>query len=185
MSRVVVVGGGIAGLTAAYLLGADHEVVLLEASPSLGGKLRGADVAGVRVDVGAEAMLARRPEAVDLALEVGLPVVHPATTASRIWSRGALRPLPRSILGVPADLESLAASGILSAAGLDRARTERALASSTLDRDVSVGDLVAARLGDEVVDRLVEPLLGGVYAGRSRALSLRAAAPQIAAMAAR
>ncbi len=181
----MVVGGGIAGLTAAYLLGADHDVVLLEASPVLGGKLRGADVAGVRVDVGAEAMLARRPEGVDLARELGLPVVHPATTASRVWSRGALRPLPRSILGVPTDLDGLAASGVLSEDGLARVRQEPGLPTTPLDRDLSVGALVSARLGDEVVDRLVEPLLGGVYAGRSWALSARAATPQIVAMATR
>ena len=181
--RIVVVGGGIAGLTAAHVLGADHDVLLLEGSPAVGGKLRTVEVAGVRVDVGAEAMLNRRPEGVELARELGLPVVHPTAAASRVWSRGALRPLPRSLMGVPFDLDELAASGVLSAEGLDRARRE-VLTPWTGD-DVSVGDLVAARLGEEVVDRLVEPLLGGVYAGRAHEISTYAAMPQLAAMAAR
>ena len=86
---------------------------------------------------------------------------------------------------MPTDLDDLAASGVLSEDGLARVRQEPALPTTPLDRDLSVGALVAARLGDEVVDRLVEPLLGGVYAGRSWALSARAATPQIVAMATR
>ncbi len=181
--RIVVVGGGIAGLTAAHLLGADHDVLLLEGSPVVGGKLRLAEVAGVTVDVGAEAMLNRRPEGVELARELGLPVVHPTSATSLVWSRGELRPLPRSLMGVPFDLDELAASGVLSADGLARARAE--VVTPWSGDDVSVGDLVAARLGDEVVDRLVEPLLGGVYAGRSYEISVLAAMPQLAAMAGR
>ncbi len=181
--RIVVVGGGIAGLTAAHALGTDHDVLLLEGSPVVGGKLRLAEVAGVRVDVGAEAMLNRRPEGVDLVRALGLPVVHPTGATSRVWSHGGLRPLPRSLMGVPFDLEELAASGVLTARGLARARAEVVTAWS--GADTSVGDLVAARLGDEVVDRLVEPLLGGVYAGRAREISVLAAMPQLAAMAAR
>ena len=88
--RVVVVGGGIAGLTAAHVLAlAGRDVLLLEGSAALGGKLRALrSVGGVEVDVGAEAMLARRPEGVELATELGLPVVHPAVTTSRIWTEG-------------------------------------------------------------------------------------------------
>jgi oxygen-dependent protoporphyrinogen oxidase len=183
---VVVVGGGIAGLTAARdLAAAGDDVLLLEGADRVGGKLRRHPVAGVPVDVGAEAMLNRRPEGVDLARTAGLEIEHPAVVSSRIWTRGALRPLPRSLMGVPLDLEQLAASGVLSDAGLERARREPTLPPETIEDDVSVGDLVARRFGDEVTDVLVEPLLGGVYAGRSREISARAAVPQLVAYAER
>jgi protoporphyrinogen/coproporphyrinogen III oxidase len=180
---VVVVGGGVAGLVAARDLAATgRAVLLLEGSPEVGGKLRSAEVAGLTVDVGAEAMLARRPEGIDLARELGAEVVHPTPATSGLWSRGALRDLPRSLMGVPFDLDQLAASGVLSPAGLARAAAET---TGDPGDDVSVGDLVAARLGDEIVDRLVEPLLGGVYAGHARHISAAAAVPQLLAMARR
>lgn len=157
-------------------------MTVLEGSPQVGGKLRSSEVAGLTVDVGAEAMLARRPEGVALADEVGLGVVHPTTATSRVWSRGALRPLPRSLMGVPFDVDEVASAGVLSADGLARLRAEQV---GPVAGDVSVGDLVADRLGDEVTDRLVEPLLGGVYAGHARLLSARAAVPQLLALAQR
>ena len=85
-------------------------------------------------------------------------------------------------MGAPLDLDQLAESGVLTPEGLDRAREERVL---PVQGDVTVGDLVAARFGDEVTERLVEPLLGGVYAGRAREISARAATPQLVAMAER
>ena len=180
-----VVGGGIGGLAAAWRLAGSHDVTVLEATDRVGGKLRLERVAGVPVDVGAEAMIARRPEGVALAREAGLDLVHPTSATSRIWSRGALRPMPRSLFGIPLDLEALAASGLLSADGLARVREERALPPATLAGDVAVGDLLEERLGAEIVDRLAEPLLGGVYAGHARRLSLRATLPQAEAMLAR
>src|SRR5829696_3461476 len=178
--RTVVVGGGIAGLTAARdLAAAGREVLVLEGAPRAGGKLMTGSVGGVEVDLGAEAMLARRPEGVDLARELGMPVVHPATTSSSVWTHGALRALPRSVMGVPADVEQVAASGVLSPAGVERLRHETPGRRLADGEDVSVGELVASRLGDEVVDRLVEPLLGGVYAGHARLLSARATVPQL------
>ncbi|BFV56852.1 protoporphyrinogen oxidase [Kitasatospora sp. CMC57] len=177
--RVVVVGGGIAGLTAAWLASGAAEVTLLEASGRFGGKLWGGEVGGVRVDLGAESMLARRPEAVELAREVGLAEeLEPPTTAkAAIWTRGALRPLPGGqLMGVPGDLTALAASGVLSAEGVERAGHE---GEAEVGADVSIGAYVAAKLGREVVDRLVEPLLGGVYAGHADEISLRAAVPAL------
>ncbi len=178
---VVVVGAGIAGLSAARdLAAAGLTVLVLEAAPVVGGKLRLASVAGVEVDVGAESMLARRPEAVGLASELGIEVVHPAAGSAQLWTRGALRPLPRTLLGVPLDLGALTASGVLSDEGLDRVRHETAVPLG--DEDVSVAELIGARLGPEVVDRLAEPLLGGVYAGRATNLSARAAIPQVVSL---
>ncbi len=178
---VVVIGAGVAGLTAARDLSrAGMSVLVLESSPVVGGKLRLGTVGGVVLDVGAESMLARRPEAVDLVTELGLDVVHPAAGSTQIWTRGALRPLPRTLLGVPLDLDALATTGVLSDDGLARARNETVLPLG--DEDVSVAELLGSRLGHEVVDRLAEPMLGGVYAGHASTLSARAAAPQVVAM---
>lgn len=177
--RVAVVGGGIAGLSAAlHLSRLGAEPVVLEGSDRIGGKLRLASVGDLTLDVGAEAMLARRPEALELVEASGLStdVVAPATLPSMVWSRGALRPLPPTVMGVPSDVDALSASGIL-ADGVE------SLSLPVPDHDVSVGEFVAERLGREVVDRLVEPLLGGVYAGHADRLSLAATAPMIAALA--
>lgn len=182
-ARVVVVGGGITGLTAAFRLASRGYVVeLLESSDGTGGKLRSGSIAGVQIDVGAEAMLARRPEAVGLARAVGLAddLRDPGTTRAGLWARDELRRFPRPMVqGVPGDFEDLRATGILSAAELARAAEDAEQAGSPLTEDVSVAAYVGARLGPAVVDRLVEPLLGGVYAGRADELSLHACLPQL------
>lgn len=181
---IAIVGGGIAGLAAAFFLKDSGAVVtVLEGSPRLGGKLAVSDVAGIAVDEGAEALLARRPEGTDLIGAVGLgsQLVQPGTTAAGIWTRGQLHPLPRrQFMGVPADLDELARSEILSAAGLARARADANLPATARTGDVSVASYVGARLGQELVDRLVDPLLGGVYAGRSDQLSFEATLPALA-----
>ncbi|MEU7551606.1 protoporphyrinogen oxidase [Streptomyces sp. NPDC044571] len=181
--HVVVIGGGIAGLAAAHrLLAEGLRVTLLEAGPRLGGKLHAGELAGLPVDLGAESVLARRPEALELARAVGLgeALQPPATATAHLWTRGALRPMPRGhVMGVPGDLGPLAASGVLSAEGLARIEAEGALPPTPIGEDVAVGEYIAARLGHEVVDRLVEPLLGGVYAGNAYRISMRAAVPQL------
>jgi protoporphyrinogen/coproporphyrinogen III oxidase len=175
---VAIVGGGIAGLAAAFFLrDRGVAVTVLEGSPRLGGKLAVSEVGGVAVDEGAEALLARRPEGTDLISAVGLAgrLELPGTTSAGIWTRGRLHPLPkRQFMGVPADLGELQSAGILSDAGLARARDDLRLPATPRDGDVSVGSYVAARFGPELVDRLVDPLLGGVYAGRSGELSFEA-----------
>jgi protoporphyrinogen/coproporphyrinogen III oxidase len=179
--HVVVIGAGIAGLAAAHrLLTGGRRVTVLEASDRLGGKLLPGEIAGVRVDLGAESMLARRPEAVALARDVGLTdrLQRPATATASIWTRGALRPMPKGhVMGVPGTASAL--SGVLSEEGLARIERDADLPRTEVGDDVAVGAYVAARLGREVVDRLVEPLLGGVYAGDAYRISMRSAVPQL------
>lgn len=176
------VGGGIAGLTAAWELGRSlpgAEVVVLESSGRVGGKLRRVTLAGAPVDVGAEAMLVRRPEGAELVAELGLELIHPATTAATIRAAGSSHAIPKNtVMGVPTSADAVA--GVVDAETLARIDAEPATTPlAPLTDDVAVGELVAARLGPQVVDRLVEPLLAGVYAGRPTRLSLRSAVPQL------
>ncbi|MEY2589490.1 MAG: protoporphyrinogen/coproporphyrinogen oxidase [Acidimicrobiaceae bacterium] len=187
MRRVAVVGGGIAGLAAAYQLASstdDIEVVLHEAGDRVGGKLLTTPFAGRPVDEGADAFLARVPWGIELCRELGIAgdLVSPAAGSAFVWSGGALRRLPAGlVLGVPTDLDALAASGIV-----DRSVTPRHGARPLrADEDVAVGALVREQLGDQVLERLVDPLLGGINAGDADRLSIRAAAPQLAAAAER
>ncbi len=183
--RLVVVGAGITGLTAAFQwrrARPDDEVVVLEAAARIGGKLDRVRLAGPWYDTGAEAMLARVPEAVQLVEALGLAdqLVAPATTRAAIVLPDGRHPLPAgTVLGVPTSADGLA--GVLTPAGVARVRAEATLPPLRLDGDVAVGALLRERLGDEVVDRLVEPLLGGVYAGRPDDLSLAATMPALAA----
>lgn len=179
--HTIVIGGGIAGLAAAHrLLVSGARVTVVEGSTRWGGKLRTGEIAGLRADLGAESMLARRPEAVDLARAAGLAgaLRPPAVTTAAIWTRGSLRPMPKGhLMGVPATPAALA--GVLSDAGVARIGRDAELPPTELGEDAALGGYVAGRMGREVVDRLVEPLLGGVYAGDVYRLSMRAAAPSL------
>lgn len=182
---VVVIGGGIAGLAAAHrLVTAGARVTLLEGGDRLGGKLLAGEIAGAPVDLGAESLLARRPEAVALAERVGLAdrLQAPATTTASVWSRGALVPMPKGhVMGVPGD--GRAVEGLLSAEAVRRIGRDRELPPTEIGEDIAIGAYVAERMGHEVVDRLVEPLLGGVYAGDAYRISMRAAVPALFAAA--
>ena len=125
---VAVVGGGVAGLAAAWelLQGNDVRVVVLEAADAVGGKLRRAEVAGYSVDVGAESMLARRPEATGLVADLGLGsrLTHPEPVPAAVWSRGRRWPLPGgTVMGVPTD--PAAAAGVLTPEEVVRASAEQ------------------------------------------------------------
>ncbi|HET7406982.1 MAG TPA: protoporphyrinogen oxidase [Mycobacteriales bacterium] len=181
--HVAVVGGGIAGLAAARaLVTSGARVTVLEGSPRLGGKLHTSEVGGLPVDEGAESFLWRAPGATELAGDVGLAgdLVHPAAVGAAVVSRGRLRRLPpRTMFGIPGDPRALAAANVLSLRGIARVAVEPWLPGGPPTADTTVGGYVRRRLGREVVDRLVDPLLGGVYAGRADALSLQATMPQL------
>ncbi|HKF89253.1 MAG TPA: protoporphyrinogen oxidase [Propionibacteriaceae bacterium] len=174
MARVVVVGGGISGLVAARKLAhSGFDVILAEAGRAWGGKIASTLLDGVRVDTGAEALVARRPEALALIDSVGLSDrrVHPSDAKPDLLVGGRLHPMPRSVSGVPTDLDQL--GGLLSREGLSRARAEPKDSGGPAG-DVAIGRLVDKHLGPEVTDKVVEPVVGGVYAGHSRDLSLAA-----------
>ncbi|MGC5050835.1 protoporphyrinogen oxidase [Micromonospora sp. DT48] len=185
--RVAVVGGGIAGLAAAVRLrdhGPDLDITVYEQSGTLGGKLRTGELAGGPVEFGAEAFLMRDPaggESAALALvrRLGLAgrIVHPSVGQAALALAGGLRPIPGgTLVGVPGDLEKVAAVA-RPTPDADRDGGGPLLGP---DQDVSVGALVRARFGDDVVERLVDPMLGGVYAGRADDLSLVATMPALA-----
>jgi protoporphyrinogen/coproporphyrinogen III oxidase len=194
---IAVVGGGIAGLSAAWELSGSiasgTRVIVFDAASEPGGHLRSADIGGRPVDVGPDAFLARRPEAVELCRELGLSgtLVAPASSTAFIWSRNALRRFPSGlVLGVPTLLGPLARSGIVSTAGVARAALDVVIPTMSTARsqpegggkrsDRSVGEIVSRRLGREVADSLTGPLIGGINAGRIDDLSSDAVFPALA-----
>jgi oxygen-dependent protoporphyrinogen oxidase len=185
--HVVVVGGGISGLTTAHRLLDDDtvDVTLLESSPVLGGKIATADLAGLTVDTGPDSLLVRLPAVRTLLDELGLSdeVAGPVGSGAFVWTRGALRPLPpASLFGVPEKLLPLLTSGLVSPLGLARAGADLVLPRTPLPSDPTIADLLRPRLGDEVFDRLIDPMLGGVHAGRADRLSARSAVPDVMAI---
>ena len=183
-NRVCVVGGGIAGLTAAFELrkNDDISVTLLEASSQLGGKVQTTPFAGIQLDEGADAFLARVPWAIELAEELGLKsdLVSPAKRSAYIFSYGKLRAIPQPmVLGIPLDLDTLAASGIVSEAGVARAAEDLDRTNNQVVGDEAIGSVVRRRLGDEILERMVDPLIGGINAGDADNLSLDSSAAQL------
>jgi oxygen-dependent protoporphyrinogen oxidase len=190
--RVLVAGAGVSGLVAARALAADHDVVLAEAADSVGGKMRTAAFRDRPLDTGPDVFLTRNPAAVELCRELGLgdELVAPSTSRAAIWARGALRPFPPGLaMGIPVNLLALLRSGVVSPAAIARAATDLVprgpvapvdLGTGAAGADLSVGAVVERRLGREVVETLVDPLLGGINAGDVRQLSFAASAPELA-----
>jgi len=189
--KVVIVGGGVSGLaTAHYIHGrlGDHvQLTLVEGGSQLGGKVANQEFSGHLVDTGPDAVLVRVPAMAALLKDLGLgsQIVAPAALGAHVWSRGKLRRLPTGTLfGVPDRLLPLMKSGLMSPAGLARAAMDLVLPRRpTSSADPSIADLVTPRLGSQVFDRLVEPLLGGVHAGRAAELSAHSTVPDIEALA--
>jgi oxygen-dependent protoporphyrinogen oxidase len=190
---VAIVGGGIAGLSAAWELVRRSEAagsvdVTVFEPDRLGGCIRTSEFAGHLVDEGPDAFLTRVPDAVQLCQELGIgdELVAPAAGRSMLWWNGRLRPLPEGlVLGVPRQLRPLITSGILSPPGVARAALDLLLPRGRPPATLTVRELVAARFGPEVADRLVDPLVGGIHAGSTRDLSALEVVPQLVAAAER
>jgi oxygen-dependent protoporphyrinogen oxidase len=181
--HIAVVGAGISGLATALELTDDPDVgvTVFETADRVGGKIHSSSFAGVEhVDAGADAFLARVPQAVALAHRVGLgdDLVSPEPVSAAVWHDG-LHPIPEGLmLGLPGRLLPLATTGLLSWRGKARAPF---LPRTTTDSD-SIGDFVRARFGDEVHERLVDSLVGSIYAADTDHFSL-AEVPQLASLA--
>ncbi len=175
--RVAVVGGGIAGLAAAWEFASATplDVTVFETSERPGGRIGGTAFAGLdMIDSGADAFLARVPDATELAAEVGLAdeLVSPEPVHAAVWY-DALHRIPDGLLlGVPGHLAPLATTRLLSWRGKARAALEPLLPRTSIDAD-SIGRLVRARFGDEVQERLVDALVGSIYAADTDRFSLR------------
>jgi protoporphyrinogen/coproporphyrinogen III oxidase len=184
--RVAVVGAGISGLTTALALTdtGDVGVTVFEAADRVGGKIDASPFAGVAdVDEGPDAFLARVPDAVALANRLGLgdDLVSPEAVGAAVWYDG-LHPIPEGLmLGLPTRIRPLASTKLLSWRGKARAALEPLLPRTSTDAD-SIGEFVRARFGDEVHERLVDALVGSIYAADTDHFSL-AEVPQLAALA--
>jgi oxygen-dependent protoporphyrinogen oxidase len=185
--HVVVVGGGIAGITAAYRLvrranGRPMEVTLLEASERLGGKLLTLDLDDLRVEGGADSFVVRKPWAVELCKELGLggELVVPASSGAYVWTRGRLVRYPeRSAFGIPASAWEILRWPGLSLPGRLRAATEFLHRVRRSETDESIGSMISRRMGSEALRVLVGPLLAGLHAGDPFRLSVRATFPEL------
>ncbi|ALF09727.1 protoporphyrinogen oxidase [Parageobacillus thermoglucosidasius] len=185
---VVIIGGGITGITAAYYLQKavkerqlPIECKLVEATHRLGGKVQTVVRDGFVIERGPDSFLARKTSAFRLVREVGLEneIVHNATGKSYILVNGKLYPIPGgAIMGIPTQIGPFITTRLFSPLGKLRAAFDFILPPTKAEGDLSLGQFFRRRLGDEVVDNLIEPLLSGIYAGDIDQMSLMATFPQ-------
>lgn len=190
--RVVIVGGGISGLATAHaLVQRDADVRLFEASARLGGNVRTLQRDGYLIDEGPDSWVSSKPHATALAQSLGLGdrLIETIPENRRVYMRTdkGLVPLPDGLmLGIPTRILPLATTSLLSIRGKARAALDLVLPigfhKKVIDDDESLGSFVERRLGREVLDQLVAPLLGGLYTGDVESLSLLATFPQLAAL---
>jgi len=188
--RIVIIGGGISGLSSAFYLermaaGADIpvELTIVERSGRLGGKIDTLRTDGFVIEKGPDSFLTRKQAIIDLADDLGiageLTKINPSGKSAFIVHQNRLFPMPQGlVLGIPTEVMPFAKTGLLTPLGKLRAALDFVLPAQKGRRDESVGEFLERRLGPEVVQRVAEPLLAGIYAGELDKLSLRATFPQ-------
>ncbi|ACU54745.1 protoporphyrinogen oxidase [Acidimicrobium ferrooxidans DSM 10331] len=182
--NVIVVGGGISGLAAAWEA-ARHgaSVMLLESSDRLGGKLLTSHVGGSLVELGPDSLLTRTPSALELVDSLGLDLVAPTASRALLWSRGARRPIPPGlVLGAPPNLERALSSDLVGPITRLRAAWGVIARSRRGHETDDLGRLAAWRWGRTWSERHIEPLVGGINANTIVGLSARVSAPSILSM---
>ncbi|MEA2508820.1 MAG: protoporphyrinogen/coproporphyrinogen oxidase [Actinomycetota bacterium] len=189
MSAVVVIGGGITGLAAAHALVTQRtgvEVTLLERAPRVGGKILTERHDGITYEAGPDAFVARDPAIMQLCTDLELrdSLIPPSVFGAHIWSGGKMKALPPDwSFGLPTGAASLLGSDLLPVASRLRALWDLILPGKLQGEDISVGDLVRRRVGGQLLERVVDPLLAGSRAGNADDISVGAAMPQLDAIA--
>jgi len=186
--KIIIIGGGIAGLTSAFYLqkaiqeeNLPIELKLIEASHRLGGKMQTVIRDGFTIERGPDSFLARKLSISRLAKEVGMEdqLVHNSTGKSYVLVNEKLHSMPGgSIMGIPTEVGPFLTTDLFSIPGKLRAAADFILPKSESGKDQSLGEFFRRRLGDEVVENLIEPLLSGIYAGDIDQLSLMSTFPQ-------
>lgn len=188
--KVVIIGGGLSGLSAAFYIrkfyreaAVQPEITLIEKDKVLGGKIETLHRDGFVIEKGPDSFLARKTAMVDLARELELDhelvSTNPNAKKTYILQRGKLHPMPAGlVLGIPTELKPFLKSGLVSFGGKMRAMMDFVLPPRRSAEDESLGDLIERRLGTEVLENMTEPLLAGIYAGDMRKISLQATFPQ-------
>ncbi|WP_186668991.1 protoporphyrinogen oxidase [Sporosarcina sp. BP05] len=190
--KVVIVGGGITGLSAAFYMqkearekGLPLDVILVEASNRLGGKIQTVRRNGFIIERGPDSFLIRKKSMGILAEDLGIEgeLEKNATGQAYVLVGGELHPIPGgSVMGIPTEIGPFLKTGLFSLAGKLRAAGDFVLPRSNIKGDQSLGGFFRRRFGGEVVENLIEPLLSGVYAGDIDHMSLESTFPQFYAV---
>jgi oxygen-dependent protoporphyrinogen oxidase len=192
--KIVIVGGGITGLSAAFYAQKHAEennlpvdISIIEKSETLGGKIQSLHRDGFVIEKGPDSFLARKLPIIELSKDLGLEDelvgTNPKAKKTYILHKGRLHRMPPGlILGIPTQMTPFLNTGLISIAGKARAAMDLVLPRRTDQGDESLGDFLERRLGKEVLDHIAEPLLAGIYAGDTHSLSLQATFPQFRAL---
>ncbi|HTG71713.1 MAG TPA: protoporphyrinogen oxidase [Candidatus Udaeobacter sp.] len=191
--RIVIIGGGISGLSSAFYLqreaerqGKEIEITIVDGAPAFGGKINTLQHDGFVIEKGPDSFLARKQAIIDLAMELGLEdeltTTNPGAKKTYILHERKLYPMPPGlVLGIPTEIGPFVKTGLLSWGGKLRALLDLALPVRKENSDESLGGFLERRVGNQVMRRIAEPLLAGIYAGDLKKLSLQATFPQFAA----
>ena len=183
--NVTIVGGGLTGLTAAYYLGhakPDWTITLYEQAPRFGGKIQTQRVDDFVVELGPDSYLGRKTEMTDLVYDLGLgdALVSNETGQAFVYDKGSIHPIPGgSIMGIPTEMMPFVKATLISWSGKLRAGLDYFKKPYQLDKngDVSIGHFFKYHLGQEMMDKLIEPLLAGIYGGDIYKISLLSTFP--------
>ncbi|CAG9608549.1 protoporphyrinogen oxidase [Pseudoneobacillus rhizosphaerae] len=189
MKTVLIIGGGVTGLSAMHEVykwkkenQSDVRLILVEASSELGGKIRTVKQDGFVMEAGADSIVARKAMGMSFIEELGLEgeVVYNDVGISFIYLEGELKPIPTdSVFGIPASVESLAKSTLVSAEGKVEALKDLYLSNNQFTKNDSIGDFLEYFLGKELVEKQIAPVLSGVYSGKLSDLTIASTLPYL------